>query len=88
MNPFDCLPDVVTQISTLEELYINDQYVAYLPANIGRLRHLRVLEVRGNKLRFLPSSFSKLLNLIKLDIGQNEINKVVGILIFFFLINA
>lgn len=79
MNPISNLPDVVTQLSSLEELYLNDESLTFITANIGRLRNLKILELRGNKLTFLPSSCSKLVNLVKLDVGMNEIREIVSI---------
>ncbi|XP_039297707.1 leucine-rich repeat-containing protein 7 isoform X2 [Nilaparvata lugens] len=73
MNPLFKLPDVVTQLTYLEELFLNDCDLGFIPANLGRLSRLKVLEVRANHLATLPASLARFSNLVRLDIGQNEL---------------
>lgn len=62
----------------LTELYLNDTYLEFLPANFGRLVNLRILELRENALITLPKSMNRLESLTRLDIGQNEFTELVS----------
>ena len=57
----------------LEEFYLSDTFLDFLPANFGRLTKLRVLELRENQLATLPKSMSRLTSLRRLDLGQNDL---------------
>ncbi len=52
----DCsrLPDGFTLLLNLTYVSLNDTFLEFLPANIGRLAKLEVLEVRENHLAALP----------------------------------
>lgn len=78
MNPLKQFPEPVTQLISLEELYLNDTSLDYLPANIGRLVQLRILELRDNRLSTLPKAFARFSRLVRLDIGQNDFNYLVS----------
>lgn len=47
VNSLEKLPDAITSLIGLEELYLNDTFLEFLPANFGRLTNLRILEVRA-----------------------------------------
>ncbi|KAF7253727.1 Leucine-rich repeat-containing protein 7 [Varanus komodoensis] len=49
------LPDGFTQLLNLTQLYLNDAFLEFLPANFGRLVKLRILELRENHLKTLPN---------------------------------
>jgi Leucine-rich repeat (LRR) protein len=83
VNPFERFPDAITHIVGLRELYINDAYIEYLPANFGRLSALRTLELRENNMMTLPKSMSRLVNLQRLDIGNNDFTELVSSLRFY-----
>ena len=69
------------QLLSITELYLNDTFLEFLPANFGRLSRLRILELRENSLGTLPKSLSRLSDLRRLDMGNNdlaEVPEVVG----------
>lgn len=67
------LPEGATKLLALEEFYLSDTFLEFLPANFGRLTKLRVLELRENQLASLPKSMSRLTSLRRLDLGQNDL---------------
>jgi Leucine-rich repeat (LRR) protein len=78
-----CLKDICftstegcTQLLSITELYLNDTFLEFLPASLGRLSKLRILELRENGLNTLPKSLSRLTCLERLDLGQNEISEL------------
>uniref|UniRef100_A0A3Q0RLQ0 Leucine rich repeat containing 7 n=1 Tax=Amphilophus citrinellus TaxID=61819 RepID=A0A3Q0RLQ0_AMPCI len=52
------LPDGFTQLLNLTQLFLNDAFLEYLPANFGRLSKLRILELRENHLKTMPKLWS------------------------------
>ena len=70
------LTEGCTQLLSITELYLNDTFLEFLPANFGRLSKLRILELRENGLNTLPKSLSRLTCLERLDLGQNEISEL------------
>jgi len=77
MNHLTKLPEGISQLVNLEELFLNDTYLEFLHANFGRLTKLKILELRENSLQSLPKSMSRLHHLQRLDIGQNDISELV-----------
>ncbi|OXA52617.1 Protein LAP2 [Folsomia candida] len=73
MNHLTKLPEGISQLVNLEELFLNDTYLEFLHANFGRLTKLKVLELRENAIQTLPKSMSRLHHLQRLDIGQNDL---------------
>lgn len=57
----------------LQELYIASNRLTYLPADIGRLRHLRVLEASNNLISELPPEIGMCTNLKSLFLFDNQI---------------
>ena len=53
------IPEGCTQLVSITELYLNDTFLEFLPANFGRLAKLRILELRENGLSSLPKSLSR-----------------------------
>lgn len=80
INNLEKFPDAITSLLALEELYLNDTFLEYLPANFGRLTNLRILELRDNNLITLPKSVSRLLHLRRLDIGNNEFTELPDVI--------
>lgn len=78
MNGLEKLPEVVTSLIALTELYLNDTMMEFLPANFGRLVNLRILELRENTLLTLPKSIARLTALQRIDMGQNEFTELVS----------
>ncbi|OTF74250.1 LAP1-like protein, partial [Euroglyphus maynei] len=66
------LPDSLTQLINLRELFLNDTFLEFLPANFGKLTRLQIVELRENHLKTLPKSINRLVELRRLDIGQND----------------
>lgn len=79
MNHLTKLPEGISQLVNLEELFLNDTYLEFLHANFGRLTKLKVLELRENAIQTLPKSMSRLHHLQRLDIGQNDLADLVSI---------
>ena len=71
------VPDSLTSLINLQELYLNDTYIEFLPANFGRLCNLRILELRDNNLTSLPKSLRRLTFLVRLDISNNDFSEMV-----------
>jgi CCR4-NOT transcription complex subunit 6 len=57
----------------LQELYIASNRLTYLPAEIGRLRHLRLLEASNNLISELPPEIGMCTNLKSLLLFDNQI---------------
>lgn len=76
VNNLEKIPDAITSLLGLEELYLNDTFLEFLPANFGRLVNLRILELRDNNLITLPKSMSRLTQLRRIDIGNNEFTEL------------
>lgn len=57
----------------LHELYIASNKLTYLPADIGRLRHLRLLEASNNLISELPPEIGMCTNLKSLLLFDNQI---------------
>lgn len=64
----------------LQELFLSDVELEFLPASVGRLSSLRVLELRDNHLNALPSSMARLKQLVRLDLGHNDFRAWPGVL--------
>lgn len=67
------VPESITQLTTLKELYLNGNRLKELPESIGKLSSLTVLNIGNNSLDILPDSIEKLASLKKLYIGGNNI---------------
>ncbi len=65
------LPDLIGELSDLEELKIIGVNLTSLPTSIGKLTKLKTLHLHKNLLSDLPPSFGKLSNLEELDIKNN-----------------
>uniref|UniRef100_A0A1B6D9V6 PDZ domain-containing protein n=4 Tax=Clastoptera arizonana TaxID=38151 RepID=A0A1B6D9V6_9HEMI len=76
MNPLGQFPDGVTQLISLENLYMSSTMIDFIPANIGRLSRLEIFELRDNMLSALPKAFARLNNLTCLDIGHNDFTEL------------
>ena len=68
-------------LSSLEELYLHNNRISYLPQSLEHLAQLRVLRINGNLLQTFPEQITTLRNLTDLDIDDNLIEnvpKVIG----------
>jgi len=70
------LPPTVVELTNLEELYLDSNQLAELPAEIAQLVNLRVLSLTDNRLKALPSSIVELKNLEWLYLGKNQLAKL------------
>ncbi|KAJ3009870.1 cysteinyl-tRNA synthetase [Thoreauomyces humboldtii] len=57
----------------LRELYISNNFLEYLPDDIGELERLVILEVKGNNLRELPADIWRCRSLRILNISSNRL---------------
>lgn len=60
----------------LQELYIASNRLTYLPAEIGKLRHLRLLEASHNMISELPPEIGMCTNLKSLLLFNNQIRNL------------
>ncbi|XP_076290594.1 CCR4-NOT transcription complex subunit 6-like isoform X4 [Lasioglossum baleicum] len=59
------------QLTHLTALYLNDNSLQRIPAEIGRMANLRALDLSSNKLRSLPAELGDLIYLRELLLNQN-----------------
>uniref|UniRef100_A0A669PZZ0 Leucine-rich repeat-containing protein 7 n=1 Tax=Phasianus colchicus TaxID=9054 RepID=A0A669PZZ0_PHACC len=92
VNPVSKLPDGFTQLLNLTQLYLNDAFLEFLPANFGsvhnvicsfpqpevleQIQNLKELWMDNNSLQILPGSIGKLKQLVYLDMSKNRIETV------------
>uniref|UniRef100_A0A8C2XV34 PDZ domain-containing protein n=1 Tax=Capra hircus TaxID=9925 RepID=A0A8C2XV34_CAPHI len=85
-NDLTALPASIANLINLRELdllnltqlYLNDAFLEFLPANFGRLTKLQILELRENQLKMLPKTMNRLTQLERLDLGSNEFTEVIS----------
>ena len=69
-------PIEICGLEFLEELAFINQNIRLIPETIGRLKRLKVLNLRLNKIEYLPESIKKLKNLelfyLKSDIKETK----------------
>ena len=70
------LPESIGNLSSLIQLYIDDNELTSLPESIGNLSSLVYLIANFNSLTALPESIGNLTNLNFLDLGYNEIEYI------------
>ena len=70
------LPESIGNLTSLVQLYIDDNNLTTLPESIGNLSNLFYLVANFNNLTALPESIGNLSNLIFLDLGYNEISYI------------
>ncbi len=68
------LPEVVCQLTNLEELNLAYNKLSTLPEAIGQLKSLEKLDLRYNKLSTLPESLGHLKNLKELYLQENQLS--------------
>ena len=73
MCNFSELPAVVCKLTSLQELWIDDNQLTSLPSEIDGLVNLQELDVNRNQLATLPSEIGKLISLQELDIRRNPL---------------
>ncbi|XP_041364151.1 CCR4-NOT transcription complex subunit 6-like isoform X2 [Gigantopelta aegis] len=60
----------------LTSLYLNDNNLSHLPADICKLNHLTYLDLSSNKLRSLPSELGELVSLRELLLNHNYLRSL------------
>ncbi|MFA6159138.1 MAG: leucine-rich repeat domain-containing protein, partial [Candidatus Paceibacterota bacterium] len=77
----DCLltgpvPPSIGQLSSLLELWLNDNQLTSLPPEIGQLSSLQRLDLDHNQLTSLPREIGHLSSLVWLDLGDNQLTSL------------
>ena len=70
------LPDSITKLPMLLELYVFNNKIVKLPRNIGDIKTLTYLQAFGNRLSALPASIGDLTSLEVLGIQNNQITEL------------
>lgn len=61
----------------LTALYLNDNQLLRLPADVGMLVSLRTLDLSSNKLRSLPAEIGELIQLRWVEISQQYLQQII-----------
>jgi Leucine-rich repeat (LRR) protein len=69
----EALPESFADLLSLRILFLVQNKLTNLPEDIGKLRSLNILSLRGNKIERLPDSITDLSNLGTLTLDQNNI---------------
>lgn len=67
------LPATIGRLTTLREIYLDNNRLKRLPAEIGGLKELRVLHLSNNRLQKVPEELGNLQNLRELDLSYNRL---------------
>uniref|UniRef100_A0A7N8YCG0 Leucine-rich repeat-containing protein 7 n=1 Tax=Mastacembelus armatus TaxID=205130 RepID=A0A7N8YCG0_9TELE len=82
VNPITKLPDGFTQLLNLTQLFLNDAFLEYLPANFGRSIHrltqLERLDLGSNEFSELPEVLEQIHNLKELWLDNNSLQSIPG----------
>lgn len=73
-NRMDTIPEVLTRMSGLEELYLGYNNISELPPHISSFRNLKILSLKNNHIKSLPDSFGKMESLEKIDLNANKLD--------------
>ncbi|KAK4301461.1 hypothetical protein Pmani_026417 [Petrolisthes manimaculis] len=63
----------VWTLQHLTSLYLNDNCLSRIPAEISRLEHLMYLDLSSNKIRSLPAEIGELTRLRELLLNNNQL---------------
>uniref|UniRef100_A0A8B9KAX9 Disease resistance R13L4/SHOC-2-like LRR domain-containing protein n=1 Tax=Astyanax mexicanus TaxID=7994 RepID=A0A8B9KAX9_ASTMX len=74
VNPITKLPDGFTQLLNLTQLFLNDAFLEYLPANFGRLSKLLTWSVFSD----IPEVLEQIHNLKELWLDNNSLQTIPG----------
>lgn len=69
----ELVPTINSMLPNLQELCLNDNLLTEVPPEIGRLAHLRVLEVKDNRLTRVSETVAHLGNLEYLALAGNQL---------------
>ncbi|XP_067932876.1 leucine-rich repeat protein lrrA-like [Watersipora subatra] len=69
-------PEVVTKLTSLEELDLSNHQINELPDSLGSLKSLKKLNLFGNPFEVLPESITSLSSLEELDLSRCKISQL------------
>ncbi|KAJ2461079.1 hypothetical protein GGF42_000428 [Coemansia sp. RSA 2424] len=72
-NQISALPEEISHLHSLRELYASRNALVTLPITIGSLRNLEILDISENHIDLLDVSISRLENLRMLNISDNRL---------------
>lgn len=75
-NQLELIPDNVTQLTQLRELYLANNFLRHLPERIGYLCNLTQLSLNNNRLESLPATFSALNMIRRIDLECNNLRSL------------
>ncbi|KAJ6956939.1 putative disease resistance protein RGA3 [Populus alba] len=64
------LPNLITNLSCLKTLKLSRCGIEEVPSNIGKLIHLRHVDLSWNKIKELPEEMCELYNMLTLDVSR------------------
>ena len=70
------IPSSLLSVSSLVNLYLNDNLIHEIPDDIVKLVNLEYLNLESNKIRKIPRFLGKMQNLKRIFLGNNQIKKV------------
>ncbi|XP_066152991.1 leucine-rich repeat-containing protein 40-like isoform X2 [Euwallacea fornicatus] len=75
-NDIEEIPDF-TGCECIQEIYFGNNYIKEVPPDMcDNMPHLKVLDLRDNKIDELPKELTKLMHLNKLDLTNNDLTKI------------
>ena len=72
-NQLTYLPESISNLSNLTQLYLSGNQLTHLPESISNLSNLTQLDLKGNQLTHLPKSISNLSKLTQLNLWGNPL---------------
>eukprot|EP01096_Ripella_sp_DP13-Kostka_P013510 TRINITY_DN587_c0_g1_i3.p1 TRINITY_DN587_c0_g1~~TRINITY_DN587_c0_g1_i3.p1 ORF type:complete len:1377 (+),score=731.02 TRINITY_DN587_c0_g1_i3:157-4287(+) len=81
-NKITKLPDEITEIVSLQELYLHNNALTELPESFRMLTSLKKVNLANNMLTGLPEELSNLFHLEYLNVNTNQLTKIPDSLIF------
>lgn len=79
------IPEVIKKLDTIEELYLNKNFIHEIPSFILQLENLRELDLSSNRISKIPDFFKDLKALKCINLSSNNISDLSDT--FFELIN-
>ncbi|XP_067932916.1 leucine-rich repeat-containing protein 1-like [Watersipora subatra] len=71
-------PEVVTKLTSLEELDLSNNWINELPDSLSHLTSMRKLDLSSNPIKVLPESITALSSLEELDLSRCKIRQLPG----------
>ena len=73
---FTSFPIEIEDLDNISELWLNSNFLIFLPCNIGNLKNLKELSLFDNQLISLPPEIGKLTNLSELWLNSNHLTSI------------